>query len=301
MAQDFKSNQTSISQNNLSRPKSKNWLIIGLILIIIFLIAIISLLIYQDFQLRKRIANLQQQSETQITPMPKATVFPTNVLPSIKKSELTSLDNIWNLYTNYALGFSLKIPKMSTGTASCIWKGEQEGDHSYRPASGLVPVKIFEYENGIYISHEYRYRLTGETKECDSQGGCRYYFSGCEKEITSLELLQKERQTWNIISEKVTNDQELELFIKKYFYPECKLGEKRASQQPGVFNVSILGDGQPPEQSKCFLNYKYVLKYAPEKQRAFTWDIGQASNFYAEEGKKFIHYDEEMEKSFTVL
>jgi len=244
---------------------------------------------YQNHQFK------QQSSQTPATsPAPSHSLSPTTA-PE-KQSELTSLDNTWSLYTNYQLGFSLKIPKISTGDAPCVWKGEDEDDHSYRPVYGPVPVKIFEDEKGIYIDHEYRYKLTGETR--DENG--RSFFSGCEKEMITLDILQNEKpQTWNIISEKVTNDQELDTFIKRHFNPACRLGEKTPSQQTGVFDVVVEGDGKQPPETKCWLNYAYVVKYSPEKQRTFTWDLGQACSFYYNEHNDC--YSMEMQDSFKVL
>jgi len=279
-------------------PKSSKKAILHVFLgIFVFsLLVLVGVLAYQNYQLRQQWV---VQSKPTLLPSPQVQTKPTSTLT--QESELVSLNNIWNLYTNHKLGFSIKVPKISDGGAPCVWKGEDEGDHSYRPALGSVPVKIFEDENEIYISREYRYNLTGETKE-ESGLGFRSFFSGCEKEMIALDMLRSEKpQAWNIISGKVANDQELETFIDKHFHPSCRLGEKKPSSQTGVFDVIIQGTNPEMgvENNTCWLNYAYVLKYSPEKQRAYTWDLGQALNFCIDNWKTC--YDSEMKDSFNVL
>lgn len=279
--------------NLLLKNKSPNWAVISLSVFLLISLFFNGYLFLQFSQFKKQESvkpNLYPTPSTEISPIPTRE----------KTSELISLDNVWNLYTNYRLGFSIKVPKIATGGAPCVWKGEKEGDHSYRPASGPVPVKIFEDENGIYINHEYRYKLTGETKEGNEAQGYRSFFSDCEKETITLDILKTERpQTWNIISEKVTSDQELETFIDRHFHPSCSLGEKKQSDQIGFFDVIIRGTDPTMKNNTCWLNYDYVMKYSPEKQRAFTWDIGQACSFNYNEYNNC--YDQEMRKSFKIL
>lgn len=276
--------------------KSSKFPIVLLSIVLFVVLLLAGFLFYQNQQLKKPVTDQLPKEETNLLPSGIPTAVPTQI--SIKPSELVSLDNTWNLYSNFNLGFSLKVPKNAIGGAPCIWKGPEAGDHSYRPATGLVPVKVFEDVNGVYVNMEYRYQMTGETSE-----NGRYFFSGCEKQMLTPEILKSESpQTWHIVSEKVTNDQELEAFIQKHFYPGCKLGQKKQSLQTGVFDVSVTGDSQPPDENgittKCFINYMYVIKYSPEKQRVFTWDLGQSIKF---SGSETENYDEEMVKSFKVL
>jgi len=272
-------------------PKSKNWLLIIFSLIITILLAVITFFLYKNY-LSQQSGQIKPPAVIQTEPTPtKEAIISTPTLAAQKEPTLVSLDNTWNLYTNYQLGFSLKVPKISTGAAPCAWN-DKNGDHSYRPASGPVPVKIFEEPNGIYVDHEYTYKLTGETKENN-----RSFFSGCDKETITLSSLKSERQTWHIISEKVTNNQELLAFVKKNFQPGCEIAGKKPSSQTGVFDVEVK-DERPPETSECFLNYMYVLRYIPEKGVAFTWDMGQEVKFYSDNNAS---YDGEMLKSFLVL
>lgn len=214
-----------------------------------------------------------------------------------KDSKIEPINDTWNKYINYKLGFSLKIPKETNNHyGACEWKGDL-GDQSYRPVEKLVSIKVFEHEKGIFIDHEYDYKLTGEKQK--SSG--RTTYSGCQKQANSVEVLQNRKipNTWDITVEEVTNESELKAFIQKRFGTGCQMGQKEEADQPGVFDVEVLSDGKPPPQSQCSINYAHVLLYIPEKNKAITWNLGQNDTFYAEDWQ--TAYDEEMLKSFKVL
>lgn len=207
-------------------------------------------------------------------------------------SILTPIDQTWNLYTNHEYGFSINVPKKMFHNygAEC----EEEVD-SYRPKGGIVPVKIFEGEN-IYISSEYFYELGGETVRDN-----KHYFSQCDKVINSLANLRDngyfQQQSWKFVVRDVSNDAELESFIRERYGNGCQLGDKNPSNQPGVFDVSIQGDGRELEETECPLNYMTVLKYHPEKNKAVSWNLGQAFTFVEDESYQNV-YDQEMVDSF---
>lgn len=274
-------------------PKSKNnlaWPVFFLMVLLVAAVGVAGYFGYQNNRLvQQATAPGQDEAIEQAQNLPTAVPTIAAPTPTPVGPSLTSVDVIWNLYTNSNLGFSIKIPKISTGGAPCTFE-----NNSYRPATGPVPVKVFEEPNGVYLAHEYRYELTGETIE----GGI-HNFSGCEKADNTLAYLQSESpRTWHIVSQSITSDAQLTAFIKAQFQPACNLGEKTVSTQPGVFDVKVLGDGKEPGESECWLNYMYVLKYSPEKQRAWKWDLGQAVTFYGEGNEE---YDSEMKNSFKVL
>ncbi len=247
--------------------------------------------------LQKQITSLENQItllEQSETPKNEPNSPATNTEPTTTDtaSTINSVDQTWNKYTNHKYGFSIKVPKkMYHGYGSaCEWKTD-----SYRPKNGIVPVKIFEDEN-IYISSEYFYELTGETIRDNI-----HYYSGCEKVANSLARLKDDKyfqqQSWKFVIRDIDNDTQLENFIKERYGSGCKLGEKNSSDQSGVFDVSILGDGKDLEDTECPLNYMTVLKYYPAKNKAISWDLGQASTFVADENYQNI-YDQEMVNSF---
>jgi len=236
-----------------------------------------------------------------------------------KTSELKPLDNVWNLYSNQDYGFSIKVPK-EVADAPCEWSREK-GDHSYRINWGKygsisVPIKVLEDDNKIYITEEWVYQLTGETKE-----NGKSFYSNCEKRETDLELLGYENRfplekgkwllkpfTWEITTKRVKNDKEINFFIKDYFGEGCELGEKKESSHPGVLVLEINGyynEKTNEINPNCMLNYMYVLRYIPKTKTVFAWSGGQEATFQVSDRDKGLFkepiYDNEMVESFAVV
>jgi len=212
-----------------------------------------------------------------------------------KYSETISLDEIFDKYINYKLGFSIKTPKeMSYYYGGCKWDGE-----SYRPQAQMVPVKVFEDNNNdmVYISGEYYYELGGKTEESG-----RTLYSECNKVLNSADFYNQgpHWQGWKITIREVKNDEELEEFIKENYGQSCKLKQKVSSEQEGVYDAWIESFRSAEEgiEKECFINYAKVLKYYPDGNRVVSWPLGQAFSFYKEVG---VEYDEEMVKSFRFI
>ena len=198
-------------------------------------------------------------------------------------------------YVNEKLGFSIDIPTTAVNPyGACKWV-EDETKSSYRPKEAFTPVTTFEDNDSVYIAFEYSYELAGR-EETDGYS----YFSKCEKKDNSLTLLKSDNRTWHIVTQTVKNDAELTTFIKEQFGSSCNLGEKKLSAQAGVFDVAVKGDGLDMEFSNCVLNYMFVLKYSPEKQKVYTFDRGQSTAFFQllDFSKS---YDDVMEESFKIL
>ncbi|MBP8591066.1 hypothetical protein KBI33_01195 [Candidatus Shapirobacteria bacterium] len=304
------------------KPKASNstkinwWLIIA-ILLLIALLAAGAYAFYLKNQ-NEKLAPLEEQetatpSGQTAAPTGEPTVaFSSSVeaspSPSAaqKESELISLDDTWNKYINYRLGFSINVPKMMMhGSGACRWV--LEGDHSYRPAPKLVPVKVFEEDNMVYIVNGSYAELGGETRE-EIAEGIRSYFSECNEVINSLaKAKDKEnyyQRGWQIIVEEAKNDEDLDRFIKKYFGPDCRLGDRIHDRQEGVYKISIDQGikshevGEAPEETGCFVNYAYAIKYFPEKNKVASWDLGQDFTFYQDIDHPF---DAQMAESFEFL
>lgn len=283
------------AEKNTSAGKT-NW---QLILLIIFLVlwlltSIVAVYLYLQTQEKKTQENLPASTGPKIV----LDTSPTPTEPP--QGQLTSLDDMWNMYTNYNLGFSMKIPKtIYHNFGECEWKSEED---SYRPKLAEVPVEVFEDEQRAFITSEYFYTLTGERVEND-----RHFYSGCEKVENSLSDLQNadffQQTGWEIIAKDVSTDAQLTEFIKENYGQGCSLGEKEASSQEGVFDVKIDSGGyenmEEAEAAGCLVNYIYYLKYFPEKERAITWKFGQAYSFY--KNAQYDAYDEDMVESFRMI
>jgi len=227
------------------------------------------------------------------------------------ESKLESLDGVWNIYYNCALGFSIAVPKeMSSFYGACEWKA---AENSYRPKSAPVPVKVYEdNDNGIvYIAAAHYYELAGET--VSGGGSC---FSECNKVDNSLARLNDEylssdrgyyQQAWKIYVKTVSDDVGLEAFIKDRYGWGCSLGEKTPSDdQEGVYDVGVVAPpGKTMEEAEaagCLINYGTVLKYYPAKNRVVSWDTGQAYTFYKPDLPGYDNaYDNQMVDSFLFL
>lgn len=203
-----------------------------------------------------------------------------------KASELKSLDGTWNLYTNYQLGFSIKVPKK----VALFYTSQ--GDE-------LFLVKIFEDtdNNAVFIDTEYFYSIKGQ------------------KKLNSLEWLKTEYaeggaggESWKIVvDEGVASDAELDTFIKEHYGSKCGLGKKKATGQKGVYDVEIkaedggLSAGVAPE---CFINVWYVIKYSPIRGKVARWFIGNMGAIFVSSVQSpgtAIEYDNEMIESFRFL
>lgn len=223
--------------------------------------------------------------------------------PTAAQSEITDIDGTWLRYTNHELGFSIDYPRsMINFLGSCKWN-EENGDHSYRPDPTLVPAKIFEDGDTVYIGSEYFYVLGGETRGTSAEESGRSFFSECSRVDNSLELLRNPdhyQQMWEIETRDIHSDEELEQFLKDRYGPSCSLGEKVPSPQQGVYDVKILGDGKDLETTECPLNFGTVVKYYPDGGKVVAWNIGQAVTFTPDISNSKA-YDPIMVESFRFL
>jgi len=287
-----------------TQPTQKNFSFATIL--VLLLLVLTGFLAYQYWNLRKEVTEQQTQERTEnrATSTPSAFSSPQTVLiednkkDEIKtepqKSSIVDLDATWKQYTNPTLGFSINFPAVSSYYAgSCEWS-EKNGDHSYRYVSSNVNNAIVEDSNAIYITAEALYVLGGETTE-----NYKTYYSSCQKELLTLPTLQKERRTWNILVRKAENDQDVENFVKDRFGSGCSLGEKKETTQTGVFEVFVKGDGKDLSETACPINYAFEIRYAPEKKKLYSWDLGQEVGFWNEKTQKY--YNTEMVESFKVL
>lgn len=165
------------------------------------------------------------------------------------KSKLISIDEIWDRYTDYELGFSAQVPK-STKRQS---------------------VTIKKFGDIVWIA------------AIDNLG---YYNEKLQKlENENLSDYEKARGTpWAILVKKVNNEDELKTFIKNRYHQECELGEIKEISGTGMYDVSIdRGNLNLQDGTGCFINYITVIKYSPEKNLVAAWDIGQSINFLLDE------------------
>ncbi|MFA6521499.1 MAG: TPM domain-containing protein [Candidatus Gracilibacteria bacterium] len=188
-------------------------------------------------------------------------------------SSLEPIDDNWDLYTNYKLGFSVEVPHKGK------LEGHLQGNIEY---FAYNEIKAIEKGNIVYIS-----------------SGDEYQNSSIQKSIKSRKTEAKRVQgvSWAILIKKIKNDSQLKSLIKQKYGSSCKLGKKTKSSQEGVFDIEILGDGKDLGETRCPMNFITFMKYYPKLQRVATWDIGQAPNF--EVNGEYV--DDKMSDSFAFI
>jgi hypothetical protein len=184
-----------------------------------------------------------------------------------KESEIKSIDSNWNQYTNYQLGFTLKIPKRA------VFAGNSADVVSYK--AGNIDYIYPNFKNDKYYEDFINQLKNPSLDEFGKVAGI----------------------PWAILVENVKNDGELLKFIQNRYGTGCKLGKKEIIPS-GDYKIVIESDGLDPEVSKCFLNYALSIKYNPVKEKVAAWDIGQGPNFFVTSDKSV---DNEMDESFQFI
>ncbi len=124
------------------------------------------------------------------------------------------------------------------------------------------------------------------------------YGEGRQTTIASLTTDPESNGTaWTIVRTDVEDDAALDAWVKEHYGPACRVAELAPTQQEGVFDVLLRGDGLPLDETKCVLNYVYEIQYQPSHKRAFSWELGQGIRF--SDGAD-VFYDLDMMKSFRV-
>lgn len=220
--------------------------------------------------------------------------------PVVVKENATENENVlvpagWKLYSNADLKFSIMYPESAYSPNGACEERSEGSRFSYRPKMAKVPVGVYEDEDGIFITFTYSYEL-GDEESIDNVS----YFGSCSKKATTLEQLKLEsmRRTWHIITKQVASKTALETFVKQRFGSGCSIDTMTATvTNSKVYDVKIKGDGLDLGETKCPINYMFVLKYVPDIGMAYTYDLGQAYTFpKTADGSQ--NYDEEMSESF---
>jgi hypothetical protein len=238
-----------------------------------------------------------QATSTPDEMQPTATVQPTAAT-----SELVEIDEKWNQYTSYKLGFSMLVPRTQyRHDADCYWN-ETESDSSYRPSGDIVPVVVIEGEDRVFITSEFYSELTLPT-QIPSGNGYRTEFDGCEQVMNDLDRMLATESTsffWEIVVWDIASPADLEALVDAV-YGECfSIGEETPVEGQEYLRVRVQGDGKPVEESTCLLNGGYVFFYSPELGKAATWLTGQSYHFPAD-AEYSEAYDEEMVESFEFI
>lgn len=184
----------------------------------------------------------------------------------LEGSTLVSLNDTWDLYTNYDLGFSIEVPKEST---------MQTDQAEYV----LYPMQIIEDlgNNTVYL-----------TNDPDA----------------TLESLQSADYTaWAIKVAEINSEDELIAFGAEKWGETCTKVELEETNYAGTYDSTLKGEEGENEYGfpNCFINGITYLKYSPEEGKAATWGVGQDNVMYLKNGDDFTAYDLDMGASFQFL
>lgn len=192
------------------------------------------------------------------------------------RSTVQEIDASWNEYTNYDLGFSLRIPKISYRFLGF--------DRSMERTA--IPIKVIEdpESDDVYVTDEWT--IDREGKKI--------------KNVTLEDLRNQNPVSWKIMLQNVAGEEDIRAFIKKRYYSGCDLLKITQSKEvEGLFDVETTWSSpDTSEQDYCFINWRTVNKYSPERHLIASWDMGQDVNFM---GSNQEAYDDAMVASFRFL
>ncbi len=163
----------------------------------------------------------------------------------IKKiiSEIVEIDNFWNKYINYDLGFEINYPKKSFDSE----------------------VEIIEDGDVVYISSDYQKEMIQERENLDDFEKVRgITYALLIKDVYSekdLEQFIKKRHYPACNLGELLFDEELNAYNVRIDAGEI--------------------DFDNPDS--CFMNFAYNIIYSKEKNKVVAWDMGQAVNFWYNE------------------
>lgn len=272
----------------------KREIIIAVSVVLVILIALLA-----GYKLgsksKKEMKNSEVKTETQVTTSNQtnndANQSTTSSLD--KDSEMISLDDTWNLYKNYKLGFSIKIPKYSLASDS----GQMYGKNFKACPGKLVSIiAIADDSNAkVYIVPSKIYDQN--VKECKNVD------LALAKKLVLANNVDSEQ--WAITIKNIANENQLTGAVRNYWNDnKCIASNKKATQYAGTFDVSvgpIKDTGAGPEDG-CFLNWMIGAKYSPESQKLALWNVGQEGVFWLNNNsKEDTTYDDAMEESFQFI
>lgn len=194
-------------------------------------------------------------------------------------SQLVALDNEWNLYTDFGLGFAMNIPK------KVIWN-TCEPDEESGPTNivqGLVPLQGLADTDASYIGiQSHHIQLEDDT--------CHLYQFDLQK------YKDQEVHTWKIQVWEAKNDDQLDAVVKEVYGDGCGIESKESAAEAGMMDIALTRTSpDEPEETRCFINWQTAIKYSPSAKKVAIWDMGQDASFVRE---NFDPYDQEMADSF---
>jgi hypothetical protein len=163
-------------------------------------------------------------------------------------------EDLWGIYTNKKLGFSIKYPK-STAVMSRVNCGD--GSALTEKRIELVPL---QYNREIYFAAKY------------------YEDERCQK-VLNTGMLEHEKEHNKIEFLRVNNEKEAEKEIQQRWGKDCIITKKEKAAQSGVYILQFgdknTGGFNPSIENGCQSNGRVETRYVPSKNIMMIWSIGQ--------------------------
>jgi hypothetical protein len=265
--------------------KLPSWLITvtplskSLALILFFVLPINSFYLGREFQ--KNINTGVNSSkatitDAKITLTPESTIIPTVTLipKENKKSQIVEIDEVFNRYSNYQLGFSIKYPTKGMG-----WRCLKDDGAPGRDMAYIEHTILEETENNYihFINKEYIIERNNKDLKAIS----------CETKTTNIAAISQSRKNngyqtvyflggFHFKYVKVQNDEDLIKLADDVHGPGCDV-KVNHDENGEILSASLNGFGYP---NPCPLNYGYRYMYIPQIKLGITWGIGQQPFMY---------------------
>lgn len=258
------------------KPKKTSLLVPLLIILLLATLGLAGFFGYKYWTLSQQ--PTKQAENTQPTPTP---TVDNEVL---KENQLTPVDEFWNKYTNYTLGFSINIPKHISGYEACNFGTYVDKE-----------LKVYENQNTVYISPSETTIRQSQTEKCSVIPTTINTFNTYkESEFVSKYIKM-------VINNNLSSEAEIESFIQKEYGSACTIGDITELENGNVtisINAHRNDDGPNPN---CLISYAYTILYNESYNSAITWITGHEPFFQVQDPttNKWSAYDEQVMESIV--
>jgi len=187
-----------------------------------------------------------------------------------ESSEQVTSEEGWRNYSSAKFGLSFQYPEKVSNAVSGL-----DG------ADGFAPVKVTEdSENGvIYLTYG----------PSDTLESLRNEFATLEDGTPNPELITDVSYGWMMIIKRVSTDDELDGFVKKYYGSGCYVEKRDEQSQEGVYKLTIKGEDWDDElvdlgSTTCSWGGVYELLQSTDSDTVISINRGQERSFDDEDG-----------------
>ena len=169
---------------------------------------------------------------------------------SSQQSVSSSAAVVWHTYMNPRMGFSMQLPD----------KAYAGGTNGLSPVVALDDPKTGD----VYVTLQYFYdQNIDQPADEKNKKDLTVDFLKTNPSITAI--------YWHIQSVTLDTNQQIDQWIKKTFGKGCSLGTQTPTDQSGVMDLAIQGDGKGLDTTDCPVNYGVFMRYSSAKHQLIYW------------------------------